>query len=207
MLLVVWVVNLIIKGPFRIIGTHDIICFDEFKRVWILENQIEGAIAGISDHYLPSLSLVLLVDLEHLSLLGSHLVSGQAWCFDLHGGSEVLLSAALRVNGINPVKLVLSQHDPLRLILVLVVNERRINVVSPARIPPPDSDGLWVGDSTRGQRHLIEAQLAGVVTRYVETILTSCWCLEVAVPDLTHLVGVVRWLLEHELQRLFDHGP
>ena len=83
MVFVVRVVDLVVERPGRVVGAHDIIRSDHFERVGVLEHQVKGAVAGISDNDFPRFRLVVLIDEEHLHLLGLHLVRARAWRLEL----------------------------------------------------------------------------------------------------------------------------
>lgn len=119
----------------------------------------------------------------------------------------MLLATTLRMDRINPVILAPSQHDPVRLVLVIVIDMRWVEILSPAAGPPSNCDGLCIRGCVLVKYILIKTQLTGIITGDVEAVLTSLWCLEVSVPDLANFIGVVSCLLENKLKRLINQRP
>ena len=81
--LVVWMVDLVVEGPSRVVGAHDVISSDHFECVGVLEYQVKGTIARLSDDDFPGLGLIVLVDEEHLRLLSFHLMRARVWRIEL----------------------------------------------------------------------------------------------------------------------------
>jgi hypothetical protein len=112
------------------------------------------------------------------------------------------------VDSVDLVKLAFLQRDPFRLVLVLVIGVRRVNVVSPAASPPPNGNCDWVESYSHAVRAArVQAELTGVVARYKEAILSCCWSLEVAIPDLTEFVSIVESLFKDKLVFLVFQWP
>lgn len=130
-------------------------------------------------------------------------MTGGCRILEFNGDGEVSTASILRMLSINLIVLILGQGDPIRDILVDAVDLGRVEVASPARVPPVVSDldrGEW---ETTGQIvGRIKVQPAGIIARQVESVLASGGCLEVSVPKIAIIYIIVVSRLKDQLQVL-----
>jgi hypothetical protein len=127
---------------------------------------------------------------------------------ELDGGCKVLFTTSLSVNSIDLVVFSLCQCNPFRLVLILVVDVGRVDIVPKGTVPVPDGNLLWVeGRSHAEGRGRVHTEHAGVVAGEIEAVLARRGGFEVPVPDLTNFIRVVSGLLEDKLERLCGHWP
>lgn len=205
MLLVIWVSDPACKRACAGISLQRIISLDKLKSDWVLESKSIFAITRVSNDDFPGFSDIVLIDGEHLSFFGSHRVTRRTTRFEFHRDCKVGRARSLGMVSVNLVVFVLCEHDPVRDVLVVIIDRRRVKVVAPVSSPPSLSDGRRSEGQVTAQRVCgIEIQLTGVVTRDVEFVFTCCRRLEVAIPRVAHLLGPVSGRLEHELELLLS---